>query len=107
MKVFKNIQINIPFLDAINQTPSYAKFIKDVTTVKREIFVPCEATFVAQASCLIQRTIASKYKDPKSLTISVRIRDQVMDRCLLDLRASVNLLPYSVKIIRFRGVRTH
>ena len=28
--------------------------------------------------------------------ISVRIGDRVMDQCLLDLRASVNLLPYSV-----------
>ena len=41
-------------------------------------------------------TIAPKYEDPESLTISVRIGDQVMDRCLLDLGASVNLLPYSV-----------
>ena len=28
LKVFKNIKINIPFLDAINQIPSYAKFLK-------------------------------------------------------------------------------
>ena len=40
--------------------------------------------------------IAPKYKDPGSPTISIWIGDQVMDRCLLDLGASVNLLPYSV-----------
>ena len=63
LKVFKNVQINIPFLDAINQIPSYAKFLKDLTIVKGKTFVPHEATFAAQASCLIQQTITSKYKD--------------------------------------------
>ena len=80
-------------MDAINQIPSYAKFLKDLTTVKRKSFVPREAAFVTQASCLIQQPIAPKYEDPESPTISVRIGD---DRCLLDLGASVNLLPYSV-----------
>ena len=96
LKVFKNVQISIPFLDAINQILSYAKFLKDLTTVKIKISIPLEATFTAQASCFIQQTIAPKYKNPGSPMISVRIGDQVMDRCLLDLRASVNLLPYYV-----------
>ena len=96
LEVFRNVQINIPLLDAINQIPSYAKFLKDLTTVKRKTSIPVEGIFVAQASYLIQQTIALKYKDPKSPTISVRIGDQVMDQCLLDLGASVNLLPNSV-----------
>ena len=96
LKVFKNVQINIFFLDVINQIPSYAKFLKDLTTVKRKSSVPREAAFATQASCLIQQPISPKYEDPGSLTIFVTIGDQVMDRCLLDLGASVNLLPYSV-----------
>ena len=28
LEVFKQVQINIPFLDAIKQIPSYAKFLK-------------------------------------------------------------------------------
>ena len=58
--------------------------------------MPREAAFVTQASCLIQQPIAPKYEDPGSLTISIRIGDQVIDRCLLDLGVSVNLLPYFV-----------
>ena len=96
LKVFKNIQINILFLDAINQIPSYAKFLKDLTTVKRKTYVPREAAIITQAFCLIQQNIAPKYKDPGCSTISVRVENQVMDRCLQDLGASVNLLPYSV-----------
>ena len=75
LKVFKNVQIIIPFLDAINQMPSYAKFLEDLTTIKRKSFVPREAAFATQASCLIQQPIAPKYEDPKSPTISVRMGD--------------------------------
>ena len=73
LKVFKNVPINIPFLDAINQIPSYAKFLKDLITVKRKSSVPRETAFATQASCLIQQTI--KYKDLGSTTIIVRIGD--------------------------------
>jgi hypothetical protein len=38
--VFKHVQINIPFLDAIQQVPSYAKFLKDLVTIKRRTNVP-------------------------------------------------------------------
>ena len=37
-----------------------------------------------------------KYKDPGSPTISVNIGGTCIDKALLDLGASVNLLPYSV-----------
>ena len=37
-----------------------------------------------------------KYKDPRSPTISINIGGTCIDKALLDLGASVNLLPYSV-----------
>jgi hypothetical protein len=43
LEVFKQVQINIPFLDAIQQIPSYAKFLKDLVTVKRKTNVPKKA----------------------------------------------------------------
>ena len=61
--------------------------------VKRKSSVPREVAFATQASCLIQQPIAPKYEDPGSPTIFVRIGDQVMDRCLLDLGESVNFFP--------------
>ena len=85
LKVFKNVQFNIPFLDVINQIPSYVKFLKDLTTIKRKSFMPREAAFATQASCLIQQPITPKYEDPEIPTISVRMGDQVIDWCLLNL----------------------
>ena len=37
-----------------------------------------------------------KCKDPGSPTISCRIGDHLIERALLDLGASVNLMPYSI-----------
>ena len=33
-KLFEQVKINIPLLDAIKQIPAYAKFLKDLCTVK-------------------------------------------------------------------------
>ena len=36
MEVFKQVKINIPLLDAIQQVLAYAKFLKDLSTQKRK-----------------------------------------------------------------------
>ncbi|XP_075475699.1 uncharacterized protein LOC142509748 [Primulina tabacum] len=36
-EIFKKIHINIPFADALEQMPNYAKFIKDVMSKKRKL----------------------------------------------------------------------
>jgi hypothetical protein len=35
-EILREVQINIPLLDAIKQIPSYAKFLKDFCTNKRK-----------------------------------------------------------------------
>ncbi|RVW67958.1 hypothetical protein CK203_064213 [Vitis vinifera] len=49
-----------------------------------------------QVSAIIQCKSPLKYKDPECPTISVMIGGKVVEKALLDLGASVNLLPYSV-----------
>ncbi|RVW59871.1 hypothetical protein CK203_100563 [Vitis vinifera] len=64
LDVLRQVKVNIPLLDMIKQVPTYAKFLKDLCTVKRGLNVTKQAFLTKQA--------------------------------LLDLGASVNLLPYSV-----------
>jgi hypothetical protein len=96
LEVFKQVQINIPFLDAIQQIPSYAKFLKDLVTVKRKTNVPKKAFMTEQVSAILQCKLPLKYKDPRCPTITCMIGVSQIERALLDLGASVNLLPYSV-----------
>jgi len=83
-------------LDAIKHVPSYAKFLKDLCTVKRKLNVKKKAFLAEQVSAILQNNNALKYKDPGCPTISCFIGEHKIERALLDLGASVNLLPYSV-----------
>jgi hypothetical protein len=73
LEVFKQVQINIPFLDAIQQIPFYAKFLKDLVTVKRKTNVPKKAFMTKQVSAILQCKLPLKYKDPGCPTITCMI----------------------------------
>ena len=40
LEVFKKLQINIPFAEALEQMPSYAKFMKGILSRKLQINIP-------------------------------------------------------------------
>ncbi|XP_052290406.1 uncharacterized protein LOC102613348 [Citrus sinensis] len=95
-EIFKQVKVNIPLLDAIKQVPSYAKFLKDLCTVKRKLKVRKSAFMAEQVSTILSTNNKLKYKDPGCPTISCIIGNHRIEHALLDLGASVNLLPYSV-----------
>ena len=97
-ELFKQVKLNIPLLDAIKQIPSYAKFLKDLCTVKRKLGVNKEAFMTEQSTTLIRNNLPPKYKDPGSPTISIVVGNSKLGHALVDLGASVNLLPYSVYV---------
>ncbi|RVW53762.1 Retrovirus-related Pol polyprotein from transposon 297 [Vitis vinifera] len=80
----------------IKQVPTYAKNFKDLCTVKRGLNVNKKAFLTEQVSAIIQCKSPVKYKDPGCPTISVSIGGTCVEKALLDLGASVNLLPYYV-----------
>ncbi|RVW95570.1 Retrovirus-related Pol polyprotein from transposon 17.6 [Vitis vinifera] len=96
LEVLRQVKVNIPLLDMIKQVPTYAKFLKDLCTIKRRLTVNKKAFLTEQVSAILQCKSPLKYKDPGSPTISVMIGGKVVEKALLDLGASVNLLPYSV-----------
>ena len=96
LEVFRQVKVNIPLLDIIKQVPTYAKFLKDLCTVKRGLNVEKKSFLTEQVSAIIQCKTPVKYKDPGCPTILVNIGGTCVEKALLDLGASVNLLPYSV-----------
>ena len=64
--------------------------------MKRGLNVEKKAFLTKQVSSIIQCKTPVKYKDLGCPTISVNIGGICVEKALLDLRASVNLLPYSV-----------
>ncbi|KAL6313885.1 hypothetical protein AAG906_010304 [Vitis piasezkii] len=65
-------------------------------TNNRGLNVNKKAFLIEQVSAIIQCKSPVKYKDPSCPTISVSIGGTCVEKTLLDLGASVNLLPYSV-----------
>ncbi|XP_077222173.1 uncharacterized protein LOC143856016 [Tasmannia lanceolata] len=96
LDVFKQVQVNIPLLDAISQVPAYAKVLKDLCTQKRTTNVPKKAFLAANVSSILSQQMVAKYKDPGCPTIACTIGNTKIDHALLDLGASVNLLPFTV-----------
>nr|CAN66942.1 hypothetical protein VITISV_010069 [Vitis vinifera] len=90
------VKVNIPLLDMIKQVPTYAKFLKDLCTIKRGLNVNKKAFLTEQVSAIIQCKSPLKYKDPGCPTISVMVGGTVVEKALLDLGAGVNLQPYSI-----------
>uniref|UniRef100_A0A2N9EH73 Aspartic peptidase DDI1-type domain-containing protein n=1 Tax=Fagus sylvatica TaxID=28930 RepID=A0A2N9EH73_FAGSY len=75
----------------------YLVVIKDLCTVKRKHHVKKTAFLTEQVNAIIQHKVPPKYKDPCCPTISCTIGDyNNSEHALLDLGASVNLLPFSV-----------
>jgi hypothetical protein len=73
LEVFKQVQINIPFLDAIQQVPAYTKFLKDLVTINRKTNVPKKAYLTEQVSSILQCKLPIKYKDLGCPTIACLI----------------------------------
>ena len=88
------MKVNIPLLDMIKQVPTYAKFLKDLCTMKRGLNVDKKAFLTEQ--CHHSEQDPDEIQGSRIPTISVNIGGTCIDKALLDLGASVNLLPYSV-----------
>ena len=96
LEVLRQVKVNIPLLDMIKQVPTYAKILKDLCTLKKGLNVDKTTFLTEQVGAIIQCKTPVKYKDPGCPTISVNIRGTCVEKTLLDLGASVNLLRYSV-----------
>ena len=96
LEVLRQVKVNIPLLDLIKQVPTYAKFLKDLCTVKKGLNIDKKAFLTEQVSVIIQCKTLVKHKDPGCPTISANIGGICVENTLLDLGASVNLLPYSM-----------
>ena len=96
MAVFKKLHINIPFADALEQMPSYVKFMKDILSQKRRLADFETVNLTEECSAILQRKLPQKLKDQSSFTIPCTIGNAIFEKALCDLGASINLMPLSI-----------
>ncbi|CAN6576803.1 unnamed protein product [Malus baccata var. baccata] len=84
LETFRKVQVNIPLLDAIKKVPRKRISTKEVVKVSENV------------STILQRKLPPKCKDPGSFTIPCVIGKTRFESAMLDLGASINVMPYSI-----------
>ncbi|XP_058724967.1 uncharacterized protein LOC131596352 [Vicia villosa] len=93
LEMFKKLELNIPFLEALEQMPTYAKFMKDIISKKRTTDSDPIILTKTCSAILQGMKILVKKKDRGSVTIPCTIGDRSFKKALIDLGASVSLMP--------------
>ncbi|CAN6544178.1 unnamed protein product [Malus baccata var. baccata] len=96
LETFRKVQVNIPLLDAIKQVPRYANFLKELCTTRKRMSTKEVVKVGENVSAILQRKLPPKCKDPGSFTIPCVIGNTGFESAMLDLGASINVMPYSV-----------
>ncbi|TYH34088.1 hypothetical protein ES332_D13G105000v1, partial [Gossypium tomentosum] len=96
LETFRKVQVNIPLTDAIKQVPRYAKFLKELCTSKRKLIGNERISLGENVSAVFQKKLPIKCKDPGMFSIPCKIGDLKLDRAMLDLGASINVMPMSI-----------
>ncbi|RYQ91228.1 hypothetical protein Ahy_B09g097116 [Arachis hypogaea] len=96
LDMFASLHVNIPFIKALQQMPSYIKYMKELLTRKSSLKGGQTIVMNKECSALIQPELPTKMKDPGSFHIPYAIGETIFDKGLCDLGASINLMPLSL-----------
>ncbi|XP_070014609.1 uncharacterized protein [Nicotiana sylvestris] len=94
IEMMKSLTINVPLVEALEQMPGYAKFMKDLVPKKRSM--ECETIKMMHQMSSIVHSMAPKLEDPSAFTIPCTIGSANFAKTLCDLGASTNLMPYLI-----------
>ncbi|KAM1216968.1 hypothetical protein ACFX2J_013196 [Malus domestica] len=96
LETFRKVHVNIPLIDAIKQIPKYAKCLKKLCTTKKRVREKEVVHVSENVSAILQHKLPPKCKDPGSFTIPCVIGNTRFKSAMLDLGASINVMPYSI-----------
>ncbi|XP_073525467.1 uncharacterized protein [Phyllobates terribilis] len=97
-ETFIKCEVNIPLLKLIKSVPRYAKFLKELCTIKRKQQLKGKQKVQVSkgVSAMFQQKVAKKCSDPGMVSIPCTIGETKIDNAMLDLGVSINVLPYSL-----------
>ncbi|RYQ84122.1 hypothetical protein Ahy_B10g103052 [Arachis hypogaea] len=96
LDMFASLHVNIPFIKALQQMPSYIKYMKELLTKKSSLKGGQTIVMNKECSALIQPELPTKRKDLGNFHIPCAIGETMFDKGLCDLGASINLMPLSL-----------
>jgi len=76
--------------------PRYAKFLKELCATRRKLIGNKKISVGKNVSAVFQRKLPPKCKDPGVLSVPCKIGNLCFDKAMLDLDASINVMPRSI-----------
>ena len=95
MAMLKQLTVNVPLVEALEQMPGYTKFMKDLVTKKRAVSYDLMDN-LHYCSAISTRLLVQKKEDPGVFTIPCTIGSLDFAKALCDLGANINLMPLDV-----------
>ncbi|XP_074297038.1 uncharacterized protein LOC141627711 [Silene latifolia] len=97
-EVFQKCEVNIPLLNLLKSISKYAKFLKELCTIKRNNKPKGvkKVKVSEHVSAMFQRKLPTKCSDSGMFTIPYTIRNIKIQKAMLDLGSSINVMPYSL-----------
>ncbi|KAJ0940198.1 putative aspartic peptidase domain superfamily [Helianthus annuus] len=96
LDIFKQLKINLPFIEALQSMPKYAKFLKDLLKNKEKLGELSNVPLHGGCSAIVSNKLPEKLTDPGVFTIPCLFGSHTNTRALADLGASINLMPFSL-----------
>ncbi|XP_070048915.1 uncharacterized protein [Nicotiana tomentosiformis] len=96
MEMLRQIQLNIPLIDALREMPGYAKMMKDLMSRKFDFQDLSTVTLTQTCSAVVTRPMTQKLSDPGSFSIPCTIGSYAFAKALCDLGANINLMPLAI-----------
>ena len=93
--MLKQLHIDIPFMEALEQMPNYVKNFKDILTNKRKLEEFETVVLTLKCSRMLQNKIPQKIKDPGSFTIPYSIGTKYSGKALYNLGLA-SVMPVSI-----------
>ncbi|WP_220457763.1 hypothetical protein, partial [Vibrio marinisediminis] len=84
----RTLEIKIPFAEALEQIPSYAKFMKEILSHKKDWRETEKVFLTEECSAVILKSLPEKLQDPGSFLIPCTLEGTCTKIALCDLGAS-------------------
>nr|GEV45877.1 reverse transcriptase domain-containing protein [Tanacetum cinerariifolium] len=96
LDMIRVVRINVPLIDVLARMPNYGKFLKELIRNKHKIEQIFAAFLSDESSAMIQNKVSPKLRDPGSFLIPCNFNKTFSCNALVNLGASINLMPYSL-----------
>ncbi|GJY03979.1 reverse transcriptase domain-containing protein, partial [Tanacetum coccineum] len=96
LQIFQRLHLDISFVDALLHMPKFASTFKSLLSNKEKLFELASTSLNDNCSAVLLKKLPEKLEDPRKFLIPCDFPE--LDECLalVDLGASINLMPLSI-----------